>query len=116
MPPLHRIEVVNGGRKKNDYIYTYSEAEMRKTRASLDKRGKRTKEPPQRYKGLGEVDADQLSETTMDRRTRTLRRVTLTDGELAEKVCELLMGSNVAPRNDFLVEQANALDLERIDA
>ncbi|HET7305913.1 MAG TPA: DNA topoisomerase IV subunit B, partial [Segeticoccus sp.] len=116
MPPLHRIEVINGGKKKNDYVYTYSEAEMRKTRASLEKRGKRTKEPPQRYKGLGEMDADQLSETTMDPRHRTLRRVTLKDAEVAERVFELLMGSDVAPRKDFLVAQAHALDLERIDA
>jgi DNA gyrase subunit B len=116
VPPLHRIEVMNGGGKKNELIYTYSEAQMRKTVSALTKRGKKTKQPLQRYKGLGEMDADQLAETTMDPRQRTLRRVTLKDAELAEKVFELLMGSDVAPRKDFIVDSASALDRERIDA
>ncbi|HEY6741070.1 MAG TPA: DNA topoisomerase IV subunit B [Lapillicoccus sp.] len=116
MPPLHRLEVVNGSGKKNEYIYTYNEAEMRRTRASIEKRGKRIKEPPQRYKGLGEMDADQLADTTMDPRHRTLRRVTLGEAEAAEKMFELLMGNDVAPRKDFIVDSAAALDRARIDA
>ena len=116
MPPLHRLEVINGGGKKNDFIYTYNEAEMRKTRAALEKRGKRVKMPPQRYKGLGEMDADQLADTTMDPRHRTLRRVTLRDAEAAERMFELLMGNDVAPRKDFIVGSAAVLDRERIDA
>ena len=70
----------------------------------------------QRYKGLGEMDADQLAETTMDTSRRTLRRVRVADGEAAEKVFELLMGSDVAPRKDFLVTEASHLDKDRIDA
>jgi DNA gyrase subunit B len=69
------------------------------------------------------MDADQLSETTMDPRHRTLRRVTLPAAEhadeqvrLAEKTFELLMGSDVAPRKDFIVENASELDVSRIDA
>jgi DNA gyrase subunit B len=89
---------------------------MRRTRAALERRGKRIKMPPQRYKGLGEMDADQLADTTMDPRHRTLRRVTLRDAEAAEKMFELLMGNDVAPRKDFLVGSAAALDRERIDA
>ena len=116
MPPLHRLEVVNGSGKKNEYIYTYNEVEMRRTRASIEKRGKRIKEPPQRYKGLGEMDADQLADTTMDPRHRTLRRVTLGEAEAAERMFELLMGNDVAPRKDFIVESAAALDRARIDA
>ena len=116
MPPLHRLEVINAGGKKNDYIYTYNEAEMRRTRASIEKRGKKIKEPPQRYKGLGEMDADQLADTTMDPRHRTLRRVTLGEAEQAERIFDLLMGNDVAPRKDFIIDSAAALDRARIDA
>jgi len=116
MPPLHRLEIVNGAGKKNEYVYTYNEAEMRRTRVSIEKRGKRIKEPPQRYKGLGEMDADQLADTTIDPRHRTLRRVTLGEAEQAERIFELLMGNDVAPRKDFIVESAAALDRARIDA
>ncbi len=115
VPPLHRIEVVNPGSKANEVIYTYSEPEMRRTLATLTKRGKKVK-PLQRYKGLGEMDADQLAETTMDPRHRTLRKVTLGDIESAARVFELLMGGEVGPRKDFIVDSAHALDRERIDA
>ncbi len=116
VPPLHRIEVPASGRSKKELIYTYSEAEMRTVMAGLNKRGRKAKQPLQRYKGLGEMDADQLAETTMDPRHRTLRRVTLADAEAAERVFALLMGSDVAPRKDFIIDSAQALDRERIDA
>ncbi|WP_168581334.1 DNA gyrase/topoisomerase IV subunit B [Gephyromycinifex aptenodytis] len=116
VPPLHRIEIQGAGARKSELIYTYSEAQMRTTVAGLRKKGRRIKEPMQRYKGLGEMDASQLRETTMDPRLRTLRRVTLADAERAGRTFELLMGSEVAPRKDFLVDSAHALDAERIDA
>ncbi|WP_088320775.1 type IIA DNA topoisomerase subunit B [Kineosporia sp. R_H_3] len=116
MPPLHRIEVVNAGSKKNEYVYTYSDPELHRTIAALDKKGRKYKSPPQRYKGLGEMDADQLQETTMDPRHRTLRRVRMADAAAAERVFELLMGNDVAPRKDFIVDGAARLDRERIDA
>ncbi|MGL4744202.1 MAG: DNA gyrase/topoisomerase IV subunit B [Dermatophilaceae bacterium] len=115
VPPLHRIEVVNAGSKANEIVYTYSEAEMRRTMASLAKRGRKVK-PIQRYKGLGEMDADQLAETTMDPRHRTLRKVTLSDLGSATTVFELLMGGDVGPRKEFIVGSAQNLDRERIDA
>ena len=115
MPPLHRIEVINAGAKKNEYVYTYSDVELHRTIGQLEKKGKKHKEPPQRYKGLGEMDADQLAETTMDPRFRTLRRVTVNDAGAAERVFELLMGNDVAPRKDFIVDGAARLDRERID-
>ena len=120
MPPLHRLEVIGGPGRKNEYVYTYNEAQMRSTRAALERKGRKVKEPPQRYKGLGEMDADQLADTTMDPRFRTLRRVTLGEAEeaarIAEGVFDLLMGNDVAPRKDFIVESAKTLDRERIDA
>ena len=119
VPPLHRIEVVNAGSRKNDLIYTYSEQEMRTTVAGLGRRGKTIKQPLQRYKGLGEMDADQLAETTMDPRHRMLRRVTVETAAAAaqaEATFDLLMGNDVAPRKDFIVTSAASLDRERIDA
>ncbi len=116
VPPLHRIEVSASGRAKRELVYTYSEGEMRRTVAALHKRGRTVKQPLQRYKGLGEMDADQLAETTMDPRRRTLRRVALADAARAEEVFELLMGTNVAPRKEFIVDSAHDLDRERIDA
>jgi DNA gyrase subunit B len=115
VPPLHRIEVIGGPGKKNEYLYTYSDAELRKAMSDLSKKNRRIKEPVQRYKGLGEMDAEQLRETTMDPRRRTLRRITLADGESSSTVFDLLMGNEVAPRRDFIVEGAAALDRSRID-
>ena len=112
IPPLHRIDVIGG--KKGEVHYTYSDDEMKKVIAQLKKDGKRWKEPIQRYKGLGEMDADQLRETTMDPDHRTLRRITMKDVTKAEAIFELLMGNEVAPRKDFI---SNAdIDRERIDA
>jgi len=116
VPPLHRVVVINPGSKANEVIYTYSQAELENLLAKLSKAGKKYQEPIQRYKGLGEMDADQLSETTMDRKTRSLRRVTVADLERAEKMFELLMGNEVAPRRDFIIDQADNFERERIDA
>ena len=115
VPPLHRIEVINPGSKPNEVIYTYSEQQMRRTLADINRRGKSIK-PIQRYKGLGEMDADQLAETTMDPRHRTLRRVTLEDVDRAAGVFELLMGGEVGPRREFIVDSSRRVDRERIDA
>jgi len=115
VPPLHRIEVINSGSKPNELVYTYSEAEMTRLLAKLEAEGKRYKEPIQRYKGLGEMDADQLAETTMDPRHRTLRRVGIEHAQAAEEIFDLLMGSDVAPRKEFIISGAENLERERID-
>ena len=116
VPPLHRVEVLNPGTKKNDVLYTYSQAELENVLAKLVATGKRYKEPIQRYKGLGEMDADQLAETTMQRDMRTLRRVRVEDAAAAEAVFELLMGNEVAPRRDFIIDSADSFERDRIDA
>ncbi len=116
VPPLHRVEVINAGSKSNEVIYTYSQAELEALLAKLAKAGKKYKEPIQRYKGLGEMDADQLAETTMDRSHRLLRRVKVTDGMLAENTFELLMGNDVSPRRDFIIDSADEFERDRIDA
>ena len=120
VPPLHRIELANPRRKRgakpqDRYIYTYSDAELTRTLLDLEKRKIAWKDPVQRYKGLGEMDADQLAETTMDPRHRTLRRIRVEQAEEAASVFNLLMGNEVAPRRRFIQEGAQELDVARID-
>ena len=115
VPPLHRVVVMNPGTKPNETIYTYSEQELHNLLTKLKRSNKRWQEPVQRYKGLGEMDADQLATTTMDRAGRTLRRVRVQDMEAAASVFDLLMGSDVAPRREFIIDSSDRLARERID-
>ncbi len=94
MPPLYALK---NGNKIYGYAWDDSGAEeiRKNTKVKLEK---------QRYKGLGEMDAEQLWETTMDPDRRNLIKVNLTDASLAEKRVSILMGDNVAPRKDWIEE------------
>ena len=115
VPPLHRVALKNVRKGQPKYQYCYSDAELHRTLLELERRGQRWEEPVQRYKGLGEMDASQLAETTMDPRHRTLRRIRIEDAAAATDMFSLLMGSEVAPRRDFIVGGAAELDPSRID-
>ncbi|GAA1156983.1 DNA topoisomerase IV subunit B [Streptomyces hebeiensis] len=115
VPPLHRIELVQPKKGQNKYVYTYSDNELRQTLLEFQRKNIRFKDSIQRYKGLGEMDADQLAETTMDPRHRTLRRINIGDLESAEQIFDLLMGNEVAPRKEFITSSAATLDRSRID-
>jgi len=115
VPPLHRVELISPRKGQQKYMYTYSDSELHRTLLELERRGQRWKEPVQRYKGLGEMDAAQLAETTMDPRHRTLRRIRIEDAAAAADIFNLLMGTDVAPRRDFIVGSAAELDPSRID-
>jgi len=114
VPPLHRFEIINPKKGQERYIYTYSDPEYQRKMAELTKKGIKFKEP-QRYKGLGEMDADQLAETTMSPHGRTLRRLRIVDAEAAAKSFEVWMGNDVGPRRDLIIEGAYTLDADRID-
>lgn len=113
MPPLHKI--TTKGRNPETY-YTYTQAEMEATVARLEREGKQVVTPVPRFKGLGEMDADELWETTMNPATRSVRRITMGDVEAAEQMLELLMGEKVEPRKNWLIESASRVDRETIDA
>ncbi|MET7808019.1 DNA gyrase/topoisomerase IV subunit B [Micromonospora chersina] len=113
MPPLHKI--TTRGRNPQT-VYTYTQAEMEATVRKLEKAGKQIVTPIPRFKGLGEMDADELWETTMNPATRAVRRITLDDVEAAERILELLMGEKVEPRRNWLIESADLVDRDAIDA
>ncbi len=113
MPPLHKI--VTKGRNSETF-YTYTQAEMTNTVARLRRAGKQIVTPVARFKGLGEMDADELWDTTMNPATRVVRRITLDDVAAAEEVLELLMGEKVEPRRNWLIDSAGRVDQESIDA
>ncbi|MBM0238092.1 hypothetical protein JNW88_14715 [Micromonospora sp. ATA32] len=113
MPPLHKI--TTKGRNPQT-VYTYTQAEMQATVRKLERAGKQIVTPIPRFKGLGEMDADELWETTMNPATRAVRRITLDDVDAAEQILELLMGEKVEPRRNWLIDSSDRVDREAIDA
>jgi DNA gyrase subunit B len=105
MPPLYRVQ--NGKEK----VWVYSDAELEQV---LQSRGwSRDKVALQRYKGLGEMNPEQLWETTMNPATRTLMQVTIEDAVKADEIFEMLMGEAVAPRRRFI--QTHARNVRNLD-
>ena len=103
MPPLYKVMPSRG---EGEYLYDDKALE------NYRKKHKNQKFTLQRYKGLGEMDADQLWETTLDPKNRRLKRVEIEDGRLASEITEILMGTQVPPRRDFIYEHARDAELD----
>jgi len=112
MPPLHKVQTK--GRNPETH-FTFTQREMEQKVAALRRAGKQVVTPVPRFKGLGEMDADELWETTMNPATRSVRRITMDDARAADDALELLMGEKVEPRRAWLVESASRVDQEAID-
>ena len=102
MPPLFKVLP-----KKGNEQYLYDEKELEKYRKTHT--GEFTL---QRYKGLGEMDAQQLWETTLDPENRVLKRVEIEDGRMASEITEMLMGSEVGPRRQFIYDHADEAEID----
>ena len=102
MPPLYKVLPAKG-----EEVYLYDDKALEQYRKTH--KGSFTL---QRYKGLGEMDASQLWETTLDPKTRILKRVEIEDGRMASDVTEMLMGTDVPPRRAFIYSHANDAELD----
>ena len=103
MPPVYKAIP-----SKGEEEYLYDDATLERY-----SRNHKSNFTLQRYKGLGEMDAEQLWETTLNPETRILKRIEIEDGRMASDITELLMGNDVPPRKMFIYEHAKdaALDI-----
>ena len=106
LPPLYKVDYTNGKKKNSEYIFNDSELEKLKKNKSNKITG------IQRYKGLGEMDAEQLWETTLDPGSRVLAQISISDSVDADEVTTTLMSSNVPPRRQFIMEEARYANLD----
>ena len=106
-PPTHALVL------GQDKEFVYSQSDLESRTSDLDKKGRRYRIT--RFKGLGEMDDDELLETTLNPETRVLRRITVDDAKKAKKAFEVMMGAPVEPRKDFIVKHSkdygHALDV-----
>ena len=105
MPPLYQVTPKG---KKKDPIYLYDDRELKKYQKDHESSTYELK----RFKGLGEMDPPDLWATTLDPERRVLKRVEIEDARLASEVTELLMGSEVGPRREFIYSHADEADLD----
>lgn len=110
LPPLYRVEYEDSSekKKKKKFEYIYNDFELEKFRKKTSHKILGV----QRYKGLGEMDAEQLWETTLNPETRILAQVSISDTVDADEVTNLLMSSNVPPRRAFIMEEAKYAKLD----
>ena len=106
LPPLYKVDYTEGKKKNSRYLFDDHELER------FRREGKKKIVSLQRYKGLGEMDADQLKETTLDPASRILARVSISDTIEADQITNILMSNNVPPRREFIMEEARYAKLD----
>jgi len=110
LPPLYRVEyeTTKNNKKVKESVYLYNDFELEKMRKNSEYKILNI----QRYKGLGEMDAHQLWETTLNPETRTLAQISISDHLEADEITNILMSSNVPPRRTFIMEEAKYAKLD----